>query len=65
MPHKDSLLFRDSKDIKCYLDLTGDIDKIKCICGMYKEIEFYLPKLKKKNLVLAFVKEHRKCKEKK
>jgi len=58
---KNELLFRDSKKIKCHLDLTGVTDKIVCICGKYAVIDFHLTKLKKKNLVMAFVNDHQKC----
>jgi hypothetical protein len=37
-----------------HLDLTGDQDKIICICGGYQVIPFTISKQLKKNLCLEF-----------
>lgn len=57
-----SILFRDSKDIKCHLDLTGEQDRIVCICGGFSVIDFNATKNRKKNIVTEFCYNHRKCK---
>lgn len=59
---KDSLLFRDSKNIPVHLILTGKVDQIACVCGAKSDIPYHLDKKKKTNIVLAFTKEHKDCK---
>lgn len=60
---KNELQFRDSKNIKCKLVLTGTTDKIVCVCGQESTINFHLSKFAKTKIVIDFVSKHQNCKK--